>query len=246
MLSVFSLVVFSTAQAGFQGASIELAHELDADVPSMTLDLGLEPWGEANQDEKTTWAATKLSWHFLENTGSDEHPIDRLEVSVLKGQKTFEGGLLDGYWTLGELVWDDDEGFLDFTPAGGLLGFDLSGDLIQGEIGLDVRARWRFELEERPLDASLGVPIGVLATTPEDRPPFAYMGFRVRPGIGFLGPASAFQVDTKLLGGFGYAVVRGEEIDLLLSLDYSLDHASLTSRGSSVAHTFSAGVKSRF
>ncbi|MEE2750440.1 MAG: hypothetical protein VX519_03355, partial [Myxococcota bacterium] len=194
----------------------------------------------------TTWGATSLSWHFLEKQSSGEHAVDRLEVSILRGSKTFEGGLLEGQWGLGEVVWDDDDGILDFTPAGGRLGFDLMGDLVQGQMGLDVRARWRFDKDERPLDASLGVPLGVLASTPEDRPPFAYLGLRVRPGIGFLGPAKSFQMDTSVLTGFGYAVVRGEEIDLLLALDYSLDHASLTSRGQSVVHTFSAGVKSRF
>ncbi len=246
MLSVFSLLVISTVQAGFQGASIQLVYELDEDVPSMALDLDLQPWGERSQDSEKTWAATSLSWHFLENESSNEHPVDRLETSILRGQKTFEGGLLEGRWGLGGFVWDDDDGILDFTPAGGRLGFDLLGDLVQGEIGLDVRARWLLDVTERSLDASLGVPLGVSASTPEDRPPFAYLGLRVRPGIGFLGPAKPFQVDTSLSGGVGYAVVRGEEIDLLLALDYSLNHASLTSRGQSVVHTFSAGVKSRF
>lgn len=246
MPSVFSLLVFSTAHAGFQGASLQLAHELDADEPSLALDLEFRPWGERTQDMEKSWVPLNLSWHFLKTEPFEEHPIDRLEISALHGNKIFEGGLLNAQWVLGALVWDDDDGILDFTPAGGSVGFDLVGDLVSGEIGLDVRGRWRYEQADRPLDASLGIPVGVSASTPEDRPPFAHLAFGVRPGIGFLGPEKPFGVDINLVSGIGYAVVRGEDIDLLLGLDYSLNHASLTSRGQSVVHTFSAGITSRF
>ena len=88
MLSVFSLLVISTVQAGFQGASIQLVYELDEDVPSMALDLDLQPWGERSQDSEKTWAATSLSWHFLENESSNEHPVDRLETSILRAHSS--------------------------------------------------------------------------------------------------------------------------------------------------------------
>jgi len=232
------------AQAGFEGAALSVANELDPDGTSMTLDLEVDPWGESSLQSEQVWAPISLSWHFL-GSADDEGDLDALSFAVLRGGKEFEEGLLLGAWTLGAFLRDDDDGVTDLIPVRGLASFFLVGDLVKGGMGLDLRARV-LDGGGRTPSFTLGIPLELSAFTPMDRPPFAHGSVGVRPGVHLAGEPEKFQIDGTAKGGIGYAVVRGETVDFTLGLDYEISYRNTTARGASTVHTFSAGASARF
>jgi hypothetical protein len=244
MLYVALTLGLGISQAGFEGAGLSLVQELDADGSSMALALRVDPWGDSDLAQARVWAPFSVSWHFLE-ADKDEAALDSLDVSVLAGRTEFEGGLLTGGWSLGNLVLDDDDGIVDLTPVRGMATFFLAGDLVQGGMGLDVRTRW-LDPSPRSSSLTLGIPLELTAKTPDDRPPFAHGSVSVRPGVHLWGEPVGLQWDAAAQAGFGYAVVRGETVDFTLGLDYEVGFRDTTARGVSVVHTFAAGAAARF
>ncbi len=242
MIVALVLLNLSAHAGGFGGASVGFSMEVDQEV-SGGLALQVEPYQVEELDRTLSWAPVELTWLYLADDLAES--IDRLSVSVLMGEQDLEGGRVHALYRAGRVIYDQDQGTTDLVLGEGGLAVELRGDFVRLLLGGDLQARLRNSLEEDKWTASLGLPVGIAGSTPEDRPPYASFEAILRPGIRLVG-SDSFVWNAQIKTEVGYALVRGEDLDLLVSAQYALRADSLTATGMMMAHRFGVGVGAWF
>ena len=242
--TLFFFVAPPVYAGGFGGAQLGAAMELDANGAAYLMELEVEPYRQNKEENRLVWVPFQVS--FLLGESDPLTGIDRVELSVLRGERNFEKNLVRAAYSAGMLTYDSEAQFLDLTAGEGCVSFPLWGDLIRAELGLDLRTRLLMpEGESTSMDLSIGVPVKGIAETAGDRPQFAKAEFGIRPGVRLIGERPMvlnFYAKTTL----GYAIVQADDVELKSGLSYGFHHDNATVFPSFWAHRFSATFSATF
>ncbi len=130
---------------------------------------------------------------------------------------------------------------MDVTAGEGGVSFPIWGDLIQGQLGLDLRGRLLFPEEEgTSFHLSMGIPFEIGAHTPQDRPQFASMDLGLRPGVRIIGE-SPMTFETYAKTAVGYALVQASDVEIKTALTYEFHYDNATIHSNYWAHRFNIG-----
>lgn len=225
--------------AGFGGANLGATMELDSEGTDFLLELDVEPVRKIEGKNRLVWAPLSISMILGETDPIAS--IDRIEFSVLQGQRGFESSLVHAAYRAGTFDYDLEAGFLDITAGEGGVSFPIWGDLIQGKLGLDLRTRFLFpEEEDLSVHLSMGIPFEVGAHTPHDRPQFAALDLGLRPGVRLVGETPmTFLAYAKT--AVGYAIVQASDVEIKTALTYEFHYDNATIHSSYWAHRFNLG-----
>lgn len=244
MYTLFLLSAPSALAAGFGGAHLGGTAELDANGAEFLLELDVEPVRSTEGKNRVVWAPFEVAMILGES--NPVASIDRIELSVLQGTRGFETSLVQASYRAGSLDYDVEAGFLDITAGEGGVRFPIWGDLIQGQLGLDLRTRFLFPEEEgTSILLSMGIPFEIGAYTPQDRPQFASLDVGLRPGIRLIGETPmTFQTYAKT--AVGYAIVQASDVEIKTALTYEFHYDNATIHPRYWAHRFNVGFSVLF
>ena len=239
MYSLLILGAPSAFAAGFGGADLGATMEMDAEGVDFLLELDVEPVRSVEGKNRVVWAPFEVAMILGETNFLAS--IDRIELSVLQGSRGFESSLVNAAYGAGIFTYDVEAGFLDVTAGEGGVSFPIWGDLIQGQLGLDLRTRLLFpEEESTSLHLSMGIPFEIGAQTPQDRPQFASLDLGLRPGVRIIGEAP-MTFETYAKTAVGYALVQASDVEIKTALTYEFHYDNATIHSNYWAHRFNIG-----
>jgi len=244
MHSILILASVSAEASGFGGADVALSMEMDPNGAAYLLDLDVELIRSEQEKDRYVWAPFKVSLILGEE--SPVANVDHLRAAVIDGEHLFESNLVRATYRAGEIHFDSEAAFIDFTAARGSVSFPVWGDLIRTEIGIDFRARFLMpEEQENTMHLSLGVPVSFLGTTASDRPQFAQAEVGIRPGVRLVGN-EAMLLSSFAKATLGYAFVQAEDVELKSGLSYGFFYDNATVFPVYWSHLFSAQFSAIF
>lgn len=226
---IFALAfAHSNAFAGttFGGGDLGFVGELDAAGAEALVELRAQPVELERGAIELVWAPSSLSWGIY----PAEKRLDRVEVAVMEGRREFSSGKSAARFSVGEVTFDRDLGYIDLRFGEGGVELQLIEQL-HLQLGVDMRLRaldarlgalTDEDVEEEILTAlMLGVPVGVVYRQDDIAGHFygaAQLG--LRPSVGLAGDR-AFVYDMSWGGELGVHVLREEEADARAFLAYT-------------------------
>jgi len=241
---ILASVSISAEASGFGGADLALSMEMDPNGAAYLLDLDVDLIRSEQEKDRYIWAPFEVSLIL-----GEEAPVaslDHLRAAVIDGEHFFQSNLVRATYRAGEVHFDSEAAFIDFTAARGSVSFPVWGDLIRTQIGIDFRARFLMpEDQENTTHLSLGLPVSFSGTTASDRPQFAQAEIGFRPGVRLVGN-EAILLNSFAKATVGYAFVQAADVELKSGLSYGFYYDNATVFPVYWSHLFSAQFSAIF
>ncbi|MBK9368725.1 MAG: hypothetical protein IPN01_20865 [Deltaproteobacteria bacterium] len=226
---IFALAFASSnAFAGttFGGGDLGFVGEFDAAGAEALVELRAQPVELKRGAIELVWAPSALSWGIY----PAEKRLDRVEVAVMEGRREFSSGKSAARFSVGEVTFDRDLGYIDLRFGEGGVELQLIEQL-HLQLGVDMRLRaldarlgalTDEDVEEKILTAVLlGVPASVIYQQDNIADHFyASAQLGIRPSVGLAGDAP-FVYDMTWGGELGVHILREEEADARAFLAYT-------------------------
>ena len=233
------------------GGDLGFVGEFDAAGAEAIVELRAQPVELKRGAMELVWAPSSLSWGIY----PAEKRLDRVEVAVMDGRREFSSGKSAARFSVGEVTFDRDLGYVDLRFGEGGVELTLIEPL-RLRLGVDMRLRaldarlgalTDEDVEEEILTAVLlGVPASVIYQQDNIADHFygaAQLG--VRPSVGLAGDR-AFVYDMTWGGELGVHILREEEADARAFVAYTGKIDTFTALEAGQEQRFTLGARADF